>query len=219
MFIVDGDPDVRALMQRAAASVSLAVEACARGAEALTLIEAQRPGCLVLDLTPPDADGFALIAALRARGVVLPIIVLSGRADVALAVRALRAGVFDFLEKPVSAQVLLERVQAAIDLDRQRRAGARRLHDFTCRVDRLTPREREVMALVIEGRSSRDIAATLALSPKTVESHRARLMAKTGVASLAELIRLGLLASLGGDALAVSSAAAYASPPQGGARC
>ena len=218
VFIVDDDPVVCAVVTRAAASVCLAAEAYASGAAALAGIRADRSGCLVLDLRLPDLDGFALLAALRARGVVLPVIILTGYADVETAVRALRAGVFDFIEKPVGAQMLLERLQAAVAHDAEQRAAATRLLEFSVRLGRLTRREREVMDLVIAGRSSRDIAAALALSPKTVETHRARLMSKTGAASLAELIRLGLLVGGDPERLAVEPAAAYASPPQGGAR-
>jgi two-component system response regulator FixJ len=220
VFIVDDDPIVRGVLARTAASVSLAAKAFPDGAAALAGIDGEQPGCLVLDLHLPDIDGFALIDALRARGVLLPVIVVTGYASVRTAVQALRAGVFDFFEKPIGSQALLERVQAAVAVDAARRASWRRLLDFSGRVARLTHREREVMDLVIAGGSSRTIAAALALSPKTVETHRAKLMAKTGVSSLAELIRLGLLVGLApGGSLAADAAAAYGTAaPQGGDR-
>ena len=220
MFTVDDDPVVRTILVRAAEAVALPAEAFATGAEALAAIDAARAGCLILDLRLPDMDGFGLLAALRARGAAMPAVVLTGFADVPTAVRALRAGVFDFFEKPISGHVVMERVQAAIALDAEQRQRATRLHEFASRVDRLTPREREVMALVVDGRSSRAIAEALSLSPKTVETHRARVMAKTGAGSLAELIRFGLLVGRDRDdlSLAVDPAAAYASPPQGGTR-
>ena len=218
MFIVDDDPIVRTAITRGAASVALRAESFPDGSAALAGIDRERPGCLVLDLHLPDIDGFALIDALRGCGVLLPVIVVTGYASVATAVQALRAGVFDFFEKPVGNQALLERVQAAIAADAAKPAGWRQLLDFSGRLARLTPREREVMSLVIAGGSSRTIAAALALSPKTVETHRAKLMAKTGVSSLAELIRLGLLAGLESDGLAAIPGAAYGTPPQGGAR-
>ena len=218
MFVVDDDPNVRAAVAVAAASVSLRAEGFPDGAAALTGIDRERPGCLVLDLRLPDTDGFALIDALRGRGVLLPVIVVTSYASVPTAVQALRAGVFDFFEKPVGSQALLERVQAAIAVDAGKRAGWRQLLDFSGRLARLTAREREVMSLVIAGGSSRTIAAALALSPKTVETHRAKLMAKTGVSSLAELIRLGLLVDLESGGLAAIPGATYGTPPQGGAR-
>lgn len=218
MFVVDGDAAVRAAIARAAASVELRAEGFHDGAAALAGIDRERPGCVVLDLRLPDGDGFALIEALRARGVLLPVIMATAFADVPTAVRALRAGVCDFFEKPVSAQALLDRVQVAIVEDAAERESWGRLLDFSTRLARLTPREREVLALVIAGGSSRSIAGVLALSPKTVETHRAKLMAKTGVSSLAELIRLGLLARLEADRLAVDPAAAYGTAPRGGSR-
>ncbi|MBX3026479.1 response regulator transcription factor [bacterium] len=218
LFVVDGDAAVRAALARAAASVELRAEGFRDGAAALAGIDRERAGCLVLDLRLPDGDGFALIDALRERGVVLPVIMATAFADVPTAVRALRAGVYDFFEKPVSAQALLERVQAAIVEDAAERESGQRLLDFAGRLARLTPREREVLALVIAGGSSRSIAGVLALSPKTVETHRAKLMAKTGVSSLAELIRLGLLVRLQAGSLAGDPLAAYGTPPQGGSR-
>jgi FixJ family two-component response regulator len=218
VFIVDDDAVARGAIARAAESVSLRVETFSDSAAALAGIDRDRPGCLVLDLHLPDGDAFALIAALRARGVLLPAIIATGFANVPTAVQALRAGVFDFFEKPIVTHALLERVAAAIAEDAMNREGWRRLLDFSGRVARLTAREREVMALVIAGGSSRTIAGALALSPKTVETHRAKVMAKTGVSSLAELIRLGLLSRLESGSLAGHPAAAYGTPPQGGSR-
>src|SRR5512143_4021781 len=122
VFIGDDDPIVGAAVAVAATSVALRAEEFPDAAAALAGIDRERPGCLVLDLHLPDTDGFALIDALRARGVVLPVIVVTGCASVPTAVQALRAGVFDFFEKPVGSQVLLERVQAAIAVDAGKRA-------------------------------------------------------------------------------------------------
>jgi two-component system, LuxR family, response regulator FixJ len=218
VFIVDDDPVVRAVVARAVASMSLDAVGCADGAAALAIIDGERSGCIVLDLHLPDMTGFDVIKQLRSRDVQLPIIIVTSHADVPTAVQALRAGVFDFFEKPVGGQQLLERVQAAVASDADHRTGWIRLLNFSHRVGRLTQREREVLHLVVAGRSSRSIAETLALSPKTIETHRARVMAKTGVSSLAELIRLGLLVRIEPRLLAVARAAAYGTPPQGGTR-
>jgi FixJ family two-component response regulator len=218
VFIVDDDPAVRAVVARAADSVSLGVEVCGDGKAALAAIDPARGGCIVLDVRLPDGNGLDLLAALRARGVLLPAVILTGYASVTMAVEALRAGVFDFFEKPVGSQALVERLQAAIAVDLARRAGSHRVAEFTARMGRLTPREREVLAMVVEGSSSRQIAAALALGRKTVETHRANLMAKTGVSSLAELIRLGLLVDIERAGLADPSPAADATPPQRGMR-
>lgn len=207
-----------AAIAESAASVALDTQVFPDGASALAGIGRDRSGCIVLDLHVPGDEGFALIQALRNRGLALPIIVVTAFADVPTAVRALRAGAHDFFEKPLSAQALLDSVQLAIAEHATARAGWRRLLEFSGRVARLTRREREVMALLIAGGSSRTIAGTLALSPKTVETHRAKLMAKTGVTSLAELIRLGLLVEIQSGRLADDWAAAYAPRPQGGSR-
>jgi RNA polymerase sigma factor (sigma-70 family) len=137
-------------------------------------------------------SGLELQARLRARYVSVPIIIVTAYADVNTAVRALRAGALDYMEKPLSGQALLERIQEAVDLDRRQRQAASRFADFNARVVKLTPRERQVLTLIVEGRANRQIAETLSLSRKTVETHRANLISKTGVASLAELIRFGL---------------------------
>lgn len=218
VFVVGVDPDVCEAIAQAAASIGLVTEAFADRASALAGIPCERAGCIVLDLRLPDGDGFGLIDALRARGIAQPVLVITAFADVQTAVRALRAGAHDFFEKPVSAQALLDSVQVAIAEDAETRAGWRRLLEFSGRLARLTAREREVMALLIAGGSSRTIASALALSPKTVETHRAKLMAKTGVSSLAELIRLGLLVEIGSGRLAGAATAAYAPPPQGRSR-
>jgi two-component system response regulator DctR len=124
-----------------------------------------------------------------------------------MAVEALRAGAVEFLEKPFSAQTLIERIQAAMGADRYRRYAAARFAAFTERVVRLTQREREVLGLLVEGRPNKAIARALALSCKTVETHRAKLMHKTGVESLAELIRFGLQLQGGPDPERAAAAA------------
>jgi two-component system, LuxR family, response regulator FixJ len=195
VFVVDDDPAVRALVRGAAISVHLEVECYARGTDFLRAYDGTRPGCLVLDVRMPVMSGLDLQAELAARGIEIPIIVVTGYADVSMAVQALRAGAMDFIEKPFGSQTILERVQEAVALDRQKRQVIERFADFSGRLRRLTQREREVLALLVEGRANKQIAEQLALSRKTVETHRANVMSKTGAESLAELIRLGLQAS------------------------
>jgi FixJ family two-component response regulator len=192
VFIVDDDPAVRTMVRGVAESVRLNAEGFASGPEFLGAFDPERPGCLVLDVRMPGMSGLELQARLRARYVQVPIIIVTAYADVDTAVRALRAGALDYMEKPLSGQVLLERIQEAVDLDRRQRQAASRFADFNARVVKLTPRERQVLTLIVEGRANRQIAETLSLSRKTVETHRANLISKTGVASLAELIRFGL---------------------------
>jgi len=192
VFVVDDDPAVRALVRSVATSVHLAVECYARGTDFLLAYDPARPGCLVLDVRMPVMSGLELQAALVARGIQIPIIVVTGYANVSMVVQALRAGAMDFIEKPFGGQALLERVQEAITFDRGQRRATARFADFAGRLQKLTQREREVLALIVDGCANRQIAEQLALSRKTVETHRANLMSKTGVESLAELIRFGL---------------------------
>ena len=183
---------MRAIVRNAAASVRLAVECYGKGADFLAAYDPDRPGCLVLDVRMPGLSGLELQTRLAARHAQIPIIIVTGYADVSMAVQALRAGAMDFIEKPFSSQALVERIQEAFERDRRLRRATVRFADFTIRVHRLTQRERQVLALIVEGRANKQIADRLALSRKTVETHRANLISKTGVESLAELIRFGL---------------------------
>jgi len=183
---------MRAIVRNAAASVRLAVECYGKGADFLAAYDPDRPGCLVLDVRMPGLSGLELQTRLAARHAQIPIIIVTGYADVSMAVQALRAGAMDFIEKPFSSQALVERIQEAVERDRRLRRATVRFADFTIRVHRLTQRERQVLALIVEGRANKQIADRLALSRKTVETHRANLISKTGVESLAELIRFGL---------------------------
>ena len=192
VFVVDDDPAMRAIVRNAAASVRLAVECYGKGADFLAAYDPDRPGCLVLDVRMPGMSGLELQTRLAARHAQIPIIIVTGYADVSMAVQALRAGAMDFIEKPFSSQALVERIQEAVERDRRLRRATVRFADFTIRVHRLTQRERQVLALIVEGRANKQIADRLALSRKTVETHRANLICKTGVESLAELIRFGL---------------------------
>ncbi|MDX2168411.1 MAG: response regulator [Deltaproteobacteria bacterium] len=210
VFVVDDDAVVRAAVRAAAASVELACEAHSSAASLLAALDVARPGCVLIDIRLPGMGGLELHGELIARGALWPIIFISGYADVTTAVQVLRAGALDLLEKPIAASVLVERLQEAVGLDRTRREAAAHLTALTGRLARLTPREREVLGLIAAGQASKAIAASLTLSRKTVETHRAKLMVKTGATSLAELIRLGLL--LDRDPLAALLGSAYGSP-------
>ncbi|MEO8606014.1 MAG: response regulator [bacterium] len=217
VFIVDDDPVVRAVVRSAAASIRLAAEGFASAAEFLARLDPARPGCALLDVRLPGMSGLELQAALAAAGAPWPIIIITGYADVGMAVRALRAGALDFLEKPLRRQLLLDRMQEAVARDREKRQHAASVAALIERLGRLTRREREVLSLIVVGQASKTIAATLALSHKTIETHRSNLMVKTGAGSLAELIRLGLLLE-GGDALAGPGGSAYGTPLLGRSR-
>jgi two-component system, LuxR family, response regulator FixJ len=194
VFVVDDDPAMRESLRWLIESVNVGVETYATAQDFLAVYDPDRPGCLVLDVRMPGMGGLDLQAELARREIEIPIIIITGYAEVPTAVRALKAGALDFIEKPFSDQLLLDRIQQAIASDRQARARRFERAALAARVAQLTPREREVMQLVVAGSSNREIAAELGLSVKTVEVHRARVMEKMKVDSLADLVRLVLSA-------------------------
>jgi len=175
-------------------SVGLRVRSYATAADFLAEHDPAQPGCLVLDVRMPGMSGLDLQAELARRGVELPTIVITGHAEVSMAVRAVKAGAIDFIEKPFSDQLLLDRVRQALEIDLEAREVRRRREDARRRLATLTTREREVLNLVVAGKANKEIASALGVSPKTVEVHRAHVMSKMCVDSLAELIRITLLA-------------------------
>ncbi len=193
VFVVDDDAAMRDSLRWLIESVGLRVEAFATADDFLARHDPERPGCLVLDVRMPGMSGLELQDELARLDVRLPAIVITGHADVPMAVRAVKGGALDFLQKPFSDQVLLDRIRQALDLDRRRRRAAAQRRDALRRRELLTAREREVMDRIVAGKSNRVIAAELGLSPKTVEVHRAHVMEKMQVATLAELIRLAVL--------------------------
>ncbi len=192
VFVVDDNAGVRSSLRELLTSVSLPVETFASGKEFLDAFDPDRPGCLVLDVRLKEGSGLDLQDELHRRGVTLPIIVLTGHGDVPNSVRALKAGAFDFLQKPPPPAVLLERIHAAIESDRAAREAASERAVALRRLSSLTPREREVMSLLVAGATSKEIASDLSLSVRTVEGHRRRVLSKLRVASAAQLVRVVL---------------------------
>lgn len=199
VFVVDDDPNVREALALVMKSVGLAVESYVSAEDFLRAYDPRRPGCLVLDVRMPGMGGLALQELIAARRIDLPIIFITGHADVRMSVRAMKGQAFEFLEKPFSDQELLDRIHEALDLvvrtRRQRDATA----GAAARIASLTAREREVLERITEGKPNKVIAAELDVSEKTVESHRARVMKKMGVRSLAGLIRAALKVGLEPD--------------------
>lgn len=154
------------------------------------------PGCLILDVRMPGMDGLSLMEELSKRGITHPAIVVTGHADVPLAVRAMRVGAIDFLEKPYTEERLLEAVKAALaagdEATRRRSAETR----ATAQVTALSPREKEVLECLVQGMANKVVAHKLGISPRTVEVHRANLMDKLNARSLPELVRIGLAAGM-----------------------
>ncbi len=164
----------------------------ASGREFLAAFDSNRTACLVTDVHMPDASGLEILEALRARDEGLPIIVITGHADVPMAVRAMRAGAFDFVEKPIDGEALLRAVQTAISARRKAGPNAREAEALRGRIASLTPRELEVMQALVVGHPNKVIAAELGISPRTVEIHRARVMEKLQAQSLSHLVRMAL---------------------------
>jgi FixJ family two-component response regulator len=193
VFIVDDDASVRKSLERLVRSVGLRGETFASALEFLQCLQrkpADGPSCLVLDVRMPALSGLALQEALAAAGHRLPIIFITGHGDITMSVRAMKAGAVDFLAKPFNDQDLLEAIQEALARDWQARQERSALQDIQRRVALLTQREREVLALVVAGLLNKRIAAALGTSEKTVKVHRARVMQKMQVVSVAQLVLL-----------------------------
>jgi FixJ family two-component response regulator len=189
VFVIDDDDSVRRGLERLLRSVGLDVEAFASAREFIARPLPDRPACVVLDLRLPGASGLEVQDTLSRAGREIPIIFISGYADVASSVRALKAGAIDFLQKPFSDQALLDIVHEALGRSRASRRLQAELGAIRARFDTLTPRERDVLRLVLKGLLNKQIAAELGISEKTVKFHRGRVMEKTQAGSVAELVR------------------------------
>ena len=194
--VVDDDEAVRDSLQLLLEAAGYRARAWSSG-PALLRAPAIEPGCIVIDVRMPEMDGVTLLARLRERGIRHPVIIMTGHADVPLAVRAMRAGAIDFIEKPFSDQVILQAVRDALA---QGVNGAPASADAAARLATLTPREHEVLRALIAGLPNKSIAYDLGISARTVEIHRARVMEKMHARSLSELVRLGLAAGINPDA-------------------
>jgi FixJ family two-component response regulator len=190
VFVVDDNPGVRRSLQALIQAAGLAVETYASAEDFLASYRAPRPGCLILDVRLRGASGLDLQDELRKRNVTLPIIVMTGYADVPTSVRAFKGGAVDFLPKPVSPKTLIERIREAIQVDRRAGAAAAQRTAVDDHIAHLTPRERQVMELLAVGNSSKEIATTLSISVRTVESHRRTVLRKMDVASAVQLARV-----------------------------
>ncbi len=190
VFVVDDNPGVRASLRALLESAALAVQTFASAEEFLAVYEPGQPGCLVLDVRLRQGNGLDLQDELRRRGVTLPVIVLTGHGNVPTSVRAMKAGAVDFLQKPAAPKLLVERICAALAQDRAARAVSSEHSAVVDRVDQLTPRERQVMELMLNGLVSKEIATALQVSVRTIEGHRRRVLAKLGVSSAAQLVRM-----------------------------
>ena len=198
IFIIDNDPQAGQSLARLLESTGQMVEVFHSAWEFLEAYDPARPGCLICDIHMAGISAIALQSRLREMGSGIPIIIITGRGDIATAVLAIKAGATDYLEKPVSEPVLLSAIERAIVHEEAFRAEARERARFETQLGRLTRREREVMGLVVEGLSSKSIAARLGVSFKTIESHRAKVMRKMQVKSVPQLIHMRLRHGMNG---------------------
>ena len=189
VFVVDDNPSVRKSLQALIEAAGLAVETYASAAEFLAAYDVKRAGCLVLDVRLRGQSGLDLQDELRRRNAVLPIIVMTGHADVPTTVRAFKGGAVDFLQKPVSPKKLVAQIREAIEVDQRARGAEAERASVADRVAQLTPRERQVMELLATGSSSKEIAMALGLSVRTVEGHRREVLRKMDVDSAVQLAR------------------------------
>jgi FixJ family two-component response regulator len=200
VFVIDDDASVRDAIVDLLRSVGLAVESFGSTQEFLQSNRPDAPGCIVLDVRLPGPSGLEFQRTLNKSNIDLPVIFISGHADIPMSVRAMKSGAIEFLTKPVPEQELLDAIQTGIERDRARRQDARVLAELRERFDSLTPREREVLAFVVTGRRNKQIAAQANLSEMTVKVHRSQIMRKMRAKSLVDLVRMA-------DALGVSTKA------------
>jgi two-component system, LuxR family, response regulator FixJ len=192
VFVVDDDEAVRNSLRLLVKSVGLTAAALVSAQEFLATYDPLQPGCLLLDVRMPGMSGLELQQRLNLLGAVIPVIFITGHGDVPMAVEAMQQGAFDFLQKPFRDQDLIDRIQRALEKDRANRAALGERSRIREQHETLTPREREVLALVASGKANKVMAADLGLSQRTIEIHRARVMEKMGASSLAHLVRMVL---------------------------
>jgi two-component system response regulator FixJ len=192
VFIVDDDQAVARSLRWLIESVRLRVETYAAAQDFIDGYDATKPGCLVLDVRMPGMSGIELQERLAAQRIRVPIIFITGHGDVQMAVRAVQAGAFDFVEKPFNDQDLLDRIQRAIARDTEWRDREQQQAHLRTLFASLTPRESEVLDLVVDGLSNKAVANALGLSAKTVEVHRAKVMEKMHARSVSDLVKMSM---------------------------
>ncbi|MGH8579383.1 MAG: response regulator transcription factor [Gammaproteobacteria bacterium] len=194
VHVVDDDDEVRRGLKWLLASAHFPVRDYPTAEDFLARYCPGQPGCIILDVVLPDMDGFELLARIRGLGPHPPVLMLTAYGDIPMAVRALKSGAVDFIEKPYTDEQLLEHIERALRRDRKRLRHVQERAQMAEHLACLTPREREVMDLVVQGHRSQRIAKKLGISERTVETHRQRIMDKMHVGSVAELVRVTIVA-------------------------
>jgi len=192
VYIVDDDAAVRHFLSSLIRSVDLRTEEFASSQEFLVSYQPIQPGCLLLDIRMPGMSGLELQRELHARGITLPVIILTGHGNVQVAVHAMKAGAVDFIEKPFNNELLIDRVQKAVAASLKEHQTRVDQNAVLTRMKSLTPREHQVLNLVVAGETNRNIAQRLNISVKTVEIHRAGMMEKMQAKSLVDLVKMAV---------------------------
>jgi FixJ family two-component response regulator len=193
IHLIDDDDSLRVALGRLLKAAGFEVASYSSAGEFLMNPPPDAPGCLVLDVRMPGPSGLELQAALTRQGCRLPIIFLTGHGDIPMSVRAIKAGAIDFLTKPVERQALLEAIGQALQTQRMNSSSQQRIDQIRTRFESLTDRERAIFSLVIQGKLNKQIAVALGIAERTVKAHRAQVMEKMEVETLADLVRLGSL--------------------------
>jgi two-component system response regulator FixJ len=194
VHLVDDDEAIRRSVGFMLKTSGFHVRTYQSGVELLKAAGNLEPGCILLDIRMPGMDGLEVQAALRDKGITLPVIIMTGHGDVTLAVQAMKAGALDFIEKPFEKAVLLSALEHGIDRLKRSAANVERADEAAVRLQALTPRERDVLDGLAKGLPNKTIAYDLGISPRTVEIHRANLMSKLEVKSLSEALRIAFAA-------------------------
>ena len=192
IYVVDDDDSMRQAIALLLRTVGYTPIVFARPTEFLAKYDSNLHGCLVLDIRMPEMSGLEVQQQLNKSGAILPVIFITGHGDIPMAVQAMKDGAFDFLTKPFRDQDLLDRINNALKQDAENRAAIEKHADLRRRAESLTPREREVLELIVEGKANKVVAIDLGLSERTVEIHRANVMEKMGARSVAHLVKMHL---------------------------
>jgi two-component system, LuxR family, response regulator FixJ len=194
VFVVDDDQAMRNSLEWLIESIGMKVKTYSSAVEFLNSYYPGQAGCLLLDVRMPGMSGLELQIHLSRQDSRLPVVIITGHGDVAMAVKAMKSGAVDFIEKPFHDEELLASIRNALDHDQKQRSLQSQRAEIAARLAELTPREHEVMEMVTDGSANKEIASVLGVSAKTVEAHRARVMDKMRATSLAELVRMALIA-------------------------
>ena len=192
IFVVDDDDGMRRALGTLLSTVGYKTALFALPSQFLARFKADEPGCLILDIRMPEMSGLEVQQQLNRAGAMLPVIFITGHGDVPMAVQAMKEGAFQFIQKPFRDQELLDHINHALQFDRDNRKDLAARAEVQRRVETLTPREKQVMDLVVEGQANKVMAIDLGLSERTVEIHRAKVMEKMGARSVAHLVKMNL---------------------------